>query len=91
MARDFICPHCCAIYTGTLSLGETTTCDRCCEEFPVLPFLGDQNSILRMMGGGLFEMVAGKKCPNCGVRDFAHLRDVDCGQRVVSGRGAMDG
>ena len=96
MARDFICPHCCSVYTGTLELGATTTCDTCFEEFAVLPFLGDQRRPSQLMGKGgalgllgmggyLFEKAAGNKCPNCGVRDCAQLRDVDCGQHVISG------
>ncbi|MBX9679646.1 MAG: hypothetical protein K2X38_12860 [Gemmataceae bacterium] len=59
MAREFICPHCCTVYTGTLPLGATTTCDRCSEEFPVLLFLGNQNGVLRMMDGWMFETFAG--------------------------------
>lgn len=39
-----------------------------------------------MMGGRLFEAVAGTKCPNCGVRAGAHIRDVDGPQRVIGGR-----
>ena len=85
MARRFICPHCCTIYNGNLSLGAATRCGHCHEDFRVLPFHGDQNSIGRMMGGAIFEMFRGKKCPGCGVRDSVHLGNVDCGQRVVSG------
>ncbi len=86
MARSFICTHCCAKYTGDLPLGTAVSCDHCGNAFYVRPFFGDQNSIVRMMGGGLFEMVAGKKCPNCKVRDSARIRAVDDGQRVISGR-----
>lgn len=44
MARAFICPHCCATYRGTVSLGDVATCDDCREAFPVLRFFGDQNA-----------------------------------------------
>jgi hypothetical protein len=86
MAREFICPHCCTTYRGIVSLGDVVTCEACCESFPVLPFFGDQNGLLRMMGGRLFEAVVGQKYPNCGVRDAAHIRAVDGPQRVIGGR-----
>ncbi len=86
MARQFICPFCCTLYNGTLPLEAWTTCDNCCERFKVWPFLGDQNSMLRALTSGIFGLIAGMKCPNCGIRDSSHLRDVDCGQIAISGR-----
>ena len=86
MARDFVCPHCCTVYTGTHSLGAAVQCDRCFTAFTVLPFSGGQSSLLRLMGGAVFDMFAGRKCPNCRVRDSVHLGNVDGPQRVISGR-----
>jgi hypothetical protein len=77
MPREFICPYCCTLYTGTLPLGAVTTCDNCCERFSVLPFHGDQNGVLRMIGGWVAEAFAGKKCPGC--RTWLHRASVPHG------------
>jgi hypothetical protein len=99
MAREFICYHCCAIYTGTLPLGATTTCDHCCEEFVVLQFRGHQECWKRKGGILGFAVdfavasaglsLAGFKlvCPACGKRESCQkIGEKHHEQRVIRQR-----